>query len=409
MGNLCFKDEAEKKAEKEKASEGKVSDKKKGGKGAKVHMSWDRPAPKLRATAAEKTFTASKDPADYAASNLSDGEWVRLPGQINDQRVNVDGCKNMTFLLVDQCDSVQVDDCENCRFFIGPTMSSVFIRNCTNCNFVVACGQLRTRDLNKCQFSLFCQSRPVLESSKNIKIACFNHSGYFQMGEHFAKAKLSVFNNLYFYVHDFTPKPGNFTVVAPDQLDVSFLPPISQHSSGYITKDEEDMLAEEMPTVPVCLGNLGHKKKLMTVILFKPGAVEAAYLLMDKVERMRREAEGTEPESLLLYTVEHLFTEESVASIKEVAPQFLTKAESLVGSPAVAMCLASNTVEGPTAVKKFSEQIGEDAFERDVIALMTGACGQRPGDASTASVVEKLANVMFLQLPLQGMGFGASH
>ena len=61
-----------------------------------------------------QTFEQSRDPKDYAASGFNGMRWVRFPGQVHDQRINIDSCTNCQFFLVDQLDSVQIDECISC-------------------------------------------------------------------------------------------------------------------------------------------------------------------------------------------------------------------------------------------------------------------------------------------------------
>lgn len=149
----------------------------------------------------------STDPNDYQCVKQSKMTWVRTPGTINDQRVTVEDCTDCQIVVADQCDSLQVDDCTSCTFYVGPTAGSVFLRKCVGCTFILACGQLRTRDLTTCRLSLYCSTRPVIETSRDLSIACYHmpEGDYFEFRQHMAKAKLSVMNNRFRQVHDFTP------------------------------------------------------------------------------------------------------------------------------------------------------------------------------------------------------------
>lgn len=48
-------------------------------------------------------------------------------------------------------------------------LRSVFLRDCTNCNFAVVARQLRTRDIKDCNIALLCRTRPIVESSTNVR------------------------------------------------------------------------------------------------------------------------------------------------------------------------------------------------------------------------------------------------
>ena len=292
----------------------------KAGAKAKVEMSWaylGRGMPPARTT-----FEPSRDPADYEVIGLRpgtvDGEepgvvtapgtgikknlpvvkegpakgllpWIRLPGQINDQRINIENCHQCAFLLLDHCDSVQVDDCTDSLFYIGPTTGSVFIRNCKNCKFVVACGQLRTRDVKHSQFALFCQSRPVLENCSDIGIGPYIHTGYFELRGQFAKARLSVFNNRYSMVHDFTPKGNNYHYISFED-SAKLIPPLScfgKEIAAHCSAEEEETFAED-PVVPCTNGIQAHSKPHVFIIVFRPGQIDEAQTFIEKIDRISR-------------------------------------------------------------------------------------------------------------------------
>lgn len=366
-----------------------------------VKMSWDRPA-RSGAHDKKQRFEQSRDPADYRAENLRGETFIRLPGQINDQRINVDGCQDCLFYLVDQCDSVQIDDCVNCKFFIGPTMSSVFVRNCKDCNFVVACGQLRTRDVKRCNFALYCQSRPCIESSTQIGIGCFYTPGYFQLSEHFAKARLSAFSNLYTIVHDFTPKDGNYSFI--DQRTIrspDFLPPLWEHTNGYVTKDECDAL-RETPVVAYTHGVQHHSLPLVRLVLFRPGAVDEAERLLQLLHTEFTAAldGGVEPQVLPLFSNEHRYTDTSITAIGSEVKLPLKAVKALVGNAAVALAFAySDAARVKAITEAWSSAIGTDDAERAVLF-------EKEGDAASMA---KATNIFFEKLPLEGMAFGSAH
>ena len=55
--------------------------------------------------------------------------------------------------------TVTVDLCKRCRICIGPCESSVFLRDCEDIQIVVACQQLRTRNVPR----LSCSGSPQRE------------------------------------------------------------------------------------------------------------------------------------------------------------------------------------------------------------------------------------------------------
>ena len=50
---------------------------------------------------------------------------------------------------------------------------SIFVRNCKNCTLVLACQQFRARDCSGCTFFLFSATKPVIESSSDLRFACY--------------------------------------------------------------------------------------------------------------------------------------------------------------------------------------------------------------------------------------------
>lgn len=109
--------------------------------------------------------------------------------------------------LFDNVAQVSIDDCKNCKFFIGPSKGSVFIRDCTDCCLAAVCQQFRTRDCRRISTFLSCGTQPIIESSTNMKFACLTVS-YAQLPEQLKNSRISVFNNNWNNIHDFTPVSG---------------------------------------------------------------------------------------------------------------------------------------------------------------------------------------------------------
>lgn len=89
-------------------------------------------------------------------------------------------CRNCDIFLVDRVGTLTVDACAGCRIFVGPCEGSVFVRDCQDCQVVCLAQQFRTRDCKRCDIRLFCQTEPVIESSKNLRFGCVDMS-YFGM------------------------------------------------------------------------------------------------------------------------------------------------------------------------------------------------------------------------------------
>uniref|UniRef100_A0A914UIE2 Protein XRP2 n=1 Tax=Plectus sambesii TaxID=2011161 RepID=A0A914UIE2_9BILA len=124
--------------------------------------------------------------------------------------------------LFDNTASVNIDDCTNCNIFIGPSKGSVFIRNCSQCALMVACQQFRTRDCQDLDVFLFCSTQPIIEESKQIRFACLQIF-YEQLSAQLDSAALSVFNNSWSKIHDFTPSQGNCSCLPEDANPLQYI------------------------------------------------------------------------------------------------------------------------------------------------------------------------------------------
>ncbi|XP_020626474.1 protein XRP2-like [Orbicella faveolata] len=150
------------------------------------------------------------DPKDYTIGDLTGETVAKMPGEINGQQFIIQNNKNCNIFIMDHTDTVTIDDCINCQLFIGPCAGSVFFRDCQDCKVVVACQQFRTRDCKKMDFFLCCATQPIIESSSAMKFACFQFF-YPELEGQFEAAKLSVFNNNWGNIHDYTPAAGERT------------------------------------------------------------------------------------------------------------------------------------------------------------------------------------------------------
>lgn len=147
------------------------------------------------------------DPKDYMLTGLRDVTVGRLPGKLNGQQFVIQECENCDIYVLDHSAAVTIDDCVNCRVVLGPTRGSVFFRDCKDVKCVVACQQFRTRDCKKMEVFLCCATQPIIESSTGMKFSCFQYF-YPELAFHFKDAGLSIFNNNWSNVHDFTPVSG---------------------------------------------------------------------------------------------------------------------------------------------------------------------------------------------------------
>lgn len=127
------------------------------------------------------------------------------PGQVDGKMFKIKGCIESNLYVHDFHDTAQVLNCENSVIVMGPNSQSIFIRDCKNCKLVVTCKQLRIRDCEGLMISLYAQTEPVIESSKRIKILPHQYV-YEELFGQMLKANLSIWNNKYTEVFDFTPK-----------------------------------------------------------------------------------------------------------------------------------------------------------------------------------------------------------
>lgn len=150
------------------------------------------------------------DPKDFQATGLRGELFVREPGSINGQAFVVEDCRDSTIVLLDHMAQITVDDCVNCRIIVGPVESSIFMRTSERCSVAVVCRQFRTRDLKDCDFALHCVTRPIIEESKDLRMACFDLD-YDGLEGQLGAVGMSAFANHWSHIHDFTPRAKNWT------------------------------------------------------------------------------------------------------------------------------------------------------------------------------------------------------
>jgi hypothetical protein len=102
---------------------------------------------------------------------------------------------------------------------VAPTLSifvvSILMHECYR--------RYRARDLTNVSTLLYCQTEPVIESSKDVSFGCFSFA-YLPLASQFVAAKLSPWDNRWSEVYDFTPNSNgtkNFSLLDP-ALEDSF-------------------------------------------------------------------------------------------------------------------------------------------------------------------------------------------
>ncbi|KAE8625678.1 hypothetical protein XENTR_v10006360 [Xenopus tropicalis] len=165
------------------------------------------------------------DPKDYMFSGLKDQTVGKLPDKVAGQQFVIQECENCNIYIFDHSATITIDDCTNCRIFLGPVKGSVFFRDCKDCKCVVACQQFRTRDCRRMDVFLCCSTQPIIESSTGMKFGCFQYY-YPELALQFKEAGLSIFNNTWSNIHDFTPVAGetNWSLLPPDSVIQDFIP-----------------------------------------------------------------------------------------------------------------------------------------------------------------------------------------
>jgi len=139
---------------------------------------------------------------------------VKEPGSVNGQEFHIKDVTDCDVAVLCWSSTVQVDRLRNCKVFLGPIESSAFIRDCQDCEFIMACRQLRTRDLKNCTFRLLAGTDPVIERSSELTFSPFN-GAYHGLRKHCENAKLDPTDNHWRLVFDFN-KGGSGGYGIPD-------------------------------------------------------------------------------------------------------------------------------------------------------------------------------------------------
>eukprot|EP00761_Pharyngomonas_kirbyi_P007806 gb/GECH01007817.1/.p1 GENE.gb/GECH01007817.1/~~gb/GECH01007817.1/.p1 ORF type:complete len:308 (+),score=56.22 gb/GECH01007817.1/:1-924(+) len=196
----------------------------------------------------EVTLQEGLTPEDFIYEGKESEYLVKEEGTLCGQQFSISSCKDCDVYLCDYSDSILIDSCDSCRMFIGPVSGSVFIRNCSNCKIVIASQQLRTRDSQDCDILLHCATQPVIEDSQNIRFGCFQYF-YFGLKDHFNRAHLSVFDNVWYNIHNFTPNNASFEYLPEDTTAQDMLNSLSQFSS-LVGEDEEFNIEMQLEGIP---------------------------------------------------------------------------------------------------------------------------------------------------------------
>lgn len=205
------------------------------------------------------------DPKDFTLENLNGVTVGRVPGKVDGQQFIINQCEDCNIYIFDHNACINVDNCTNCRIFLGPSKGSIFVRKSNDCKFVVACQQFRTRDCRGIDVILHCDSQPIIESSTKMKFGCFQYY-YPELLEQFKQAELSVYNNTWGNIHDFSPVPGeeNWTLLPQDTKIHDLVPiPTTEEFAGInISTAPEDSI------VPYTQGNRKRRAEQACLVVF---------------------------------------------------------------------------------------------------------------------------------------------
>jgi len=143
------------------------------------------------------------DPKDFECVDLT-GETV-IKDNLQGQSFVIENCKKCEIQLLDITTQVQIDECEDCVFIVGPVAGSIFIRDCHRCVVFVISQQLRTRDCEDIEFFLKLVTRPIIEQTKNCKIAPWTQL-YPRGRDHIIASGIVPNENIWSNVYDFSPE-----------------------------------------------------------------------------------------------------------------------------------------------------------------------------------------------------------
>lgn len=200
------------------------------------------------------------DVKNFMIDGAKDEVIGRMPGSIKGQQFIIQNCQNCDIYVFDHCATVTVDDCINCRIYIAAIKTSIFIRDSTDCAIATCCQQFRTRDCKKLECFLSCVTQPIIEATTGIKFGCLQIH-YPQLRQQIKDAGISVFNNNWNSIHDFTQVPGenNYGILPQTANMTDFIPfPTKEPYNGIeLTIDQ---LRSEIPyTLGIKQRPSGHK------------------------------------------------------------------------------------------------------------------------------------------------------
>ncbi|OAF65441.1 hypothetical protein A3Q56_06844 [Intoshia linei] len=161
------------------------------------------------------------DRSKYAIENLTSETVIKYPGDVDGGRLLINNICRCNIIVLDNISTVTLDNVKNSKIFLSPVKSSLFIRNSSDCCLVCSVQQFRARDCQNITVNVHCTTKPIIESCSDITFSCYQFF-HEDLKEQLNKAEMSIFNNNWYDVYDFTPnkEDPNFKLLKNDQISM---------------------------------------------------------------------------------------------------------------------------------------------------------------------------------------------
>lgn len=200
----------------------------KGEGGDKYHVQSSAPTSPSKASDAPGAGAKKLDPKDFIFLERKGETLVKPPGSIDGQQFVLDSCEDCEIYLLDACDSVMIDDCKRCKIVVGPTTGSVFLRDCESCTLVAVCRQFRTRDCVDVDSRLLVATKPIIETSSNMRFGCFDFH-YDALGAQLKASGMTPYSNFWSHVFNFNKETHpDWSLVPADATAIEALAPLPE-------------------------------------------------------------------------------------------------------------------------------------------------------------------------------------
>ena len=310
---------------------------------------------------AKKLDRETIDVNDFIVKDRVDETIIRKPGEICGEQFIIENCTNCDIYLLDHSATITIDNCKNCRFFIGPMASSVFIRTTEDCKFgALACQQFRTRQCKNLDVLLYAQTRPIIEMSSNIRLGCFN-AYYVELVDQFAFSRLSVFNNNWSTVYDFTPADTlNYSYLPTGTKYTDLVSPISTICPEVLSEEQENnLVADGQTLVPLTPPTDDKTFDYAKAILFLPGFSEDASQF---VRLFYATAEAKESKVVISRAKEWKFKETDAKQMFKNSPDASKAQKQVPKGATIAIKVSGNTDDVNSVLQKLSQGLNKSAY-----------------------------------------------